>query len=172
MAQAPLPEPAAEAPVARMSPPVKKSSPLPAMLMTAVVVGGLAFGGMYYMNQKRLAKPAVEAPPEMEEVTYSLPNQTMNLADGDRHARCAAVLAFLEGVELGFLALLAYFSVTITERMQYQRMTVFDLPMSYVYFGVALGCILMFLRQAQIFWRNARIGWRRPHEMHSQVAAD
>ena len=35
-------------------------------------------------------------------------------------------------------ALLAYFSVTIVERMQFQRMTVFDLPMSCVYGGVAL----------------------------------
>ena len=32
-----------------------------------------------------------------------------------------------------FSALLAYFSVTIIERMDFQRMTVFDLPMSYVY---------------------------------------
>ena len=30
----------------------------------------------------------------------------------------------------------------ITERMHIQRMTVFDLPMSYVYGGVALGCFL------------------------------
>ena len=37
-----------------------------------------------------------------------------------------------------------------------QRMTVFDLPMSYVYAGVALGCFLMFVRQIQNVWRNAR----------------
>ena len=46
-----------------------------------------------------------------------------------------------------------------------QRMTVFDLPMSYVYGGVALGCFLMFLRQAQNVWRNARAGWRRPDDI-------
>ena len=51
-----------------------------------------------------------------------------------------ALLAFVDIVTLGFLALLAYFSVTITERMAFQRMTVFELPMSYVYAGVALGC--------------------------------
>ena len=37
-------------------------------------------------------------------------------------------------------------------------MTVFDLPMSYVYAGVALGCFVMLLRQMQNVWRNARRG--------------
>lgn len=74
----------------------------------------------------------------------------------------AVLLAFVDAVKLGFLGLLAYFSVTITERMDMQRMTVFDLPMSYVYAGVALGCFLMFARQAQNFWRNARNRWRTP----------
>ena len=44
-------------------------------------------------------------------------------------------------------ALLAYFSVLIVERMQLQRMTVIDLPMSFVYGGIALGCFLMLVRQ-------------------------
>jgi len=83
-----------------------------------------------------------------------------------------ALLAFIDIVKLLFLALLAYFSLTITERMDSQRMTVFDLPMSYVYAGVAVGCIGMFLRQAQNVWRNYKIGWRRPHDMHDQVIAD
>jgi TRAP-type C4-dicarboxylate transport system permease small subunit len=56
--------------------------------------------------------------------------------------------------------------------MTFQRMTVFDLPMSYVYYGVALGCIGMFIRQAQNVWRNYKTGWRRPHDMHDQVIAD
>ena len=50
----------------------------------------------------------------------------------------AALLAFVDIVKLGFIGLLAYLSVTIIERMDIQRMTVFDLPMSYVYAGVAL----------------------------------
>ena len=54
-----------------------------------------------------------------------------------------------------FLGLLAFVSWTITERMHYQRMTVFDLPMSYVYGGVAFGCFLMLMRQAINVWRNA-----------------
>ena len=44
--------------------------------------------------------------------------------------------------------------------MHYQRMTVFELPMSYVYAGVLVGCFLMFGRQAWMTWHNARKGWR------------
>ena len=64
---------------------------------------------------------------------------------------------------LAFLALLAYFSIKIVERMQMQRMTVVDLSMSFVYGAVVLGCFLMLLRQAQRVWRNARDGWRSAH---------
>ncbi len=52
------------------------------------------------------------------------------------------LLAFIDTVKLLFMGLLAYFSLTIVERMHYQRMTVFDLPMSLVYAGVVLGCVL------------------------------
>jgi TRAP-type C4-dicarboxylate transport system permease small subunit len=83
-----------------------------------------------------------------------------------------ALLALVDIVALGFLALLAYFSVTITERMASQWMTVFELPMSYVYAGVALGCWLMLLRQSQNVWRNMRSHWRRPHDMHKQIIPD
>lgn len=82
------------------------------------------------------------------------------------------LLFVLDMIKLGFIALLAFFSVTIIERMHYQRMTVFDLPMSYVYFGVGLGCFMMLFRQAYIVWCNARQRWRQPHEMHEQIAAD
>jgi len=82
------------------------------------------------------------------------------------------LLAAIDFITLGFLALLAYFSVTIIERMHYQRMTVFDLPMSIVYGGVGFGCFLMFARQAWIVWRNARDGWRKPHDPIQQVHAD
>jgi TRAP-type C4-dicarboxylate transport system permease small subunit len=80
--------------------------------------------------------------------------------------------AGIDIVKFLFLALLAYFSVTITDRMDSQRMTVFDLPMSYVYTGVAIGCIGMFIRQAQNTWRNYKAGWRQPHDMHDQPIAD
>jgi TRAP-type C4-dicarboxylate transport system permease small subunit len=68
--------------------------------------------------------------------------------------------ALIDTIVLAFLALLAYFAVLIVERMQFQRMTVIDLPMSLVYGGVALGCFLMLYRQVRHVWRNAREGWR------------
>jgi TRAP-type transport system small permease protein len=51
-------------------------------------------------------------------------------------------------------------------------MTVFDLPMSYVYGGVAFGCFLMFIRQAQNVWRHGRNGWKRPDDVTHQIAPD
>src|SRR5215216_4974634 len=60
----------------------------------------------------------------------------------------STLLALIDIVKLGFIGLLAYLSWTIIERMGIQRMTVFDLPMSYVYSGVAAGCFGMLLRQA------------------------
>src|SRR4029079_15015264 len=45
----------------------------------------------------------------------------------------ARVLVFVYCVKLAVLGLLAFVSWTIPERMHYQRRTVFDLPMSYVY---------------------------------------
>src|SRR4051812_34070085 len=84
----------------------------------------------------------------------------------------AALLALVDFIKLGFLGLLAYFSLTIVERMHMQRMTVFDLPMSYVYGGVAVGCFLMMIRQALNVWRNARERWSRPHDVTHQIVAD
>jgi TRAP-type C4-dicarboxylate transport system permease small subunit len=73
------------------------------------------------------------------------------------------LLAVVDLVTLGFVGLLAYFSTQIVGRMHVQRMSVVDLPMSYVYAGVVLGCILMLARQAQRTWHNARDGWREAH---------
>ena len=84
----------------------------------------------------------------------------------------STLLAFVDLIKLGFLGLLAWLSWMITERMGLQRMTVFDLPMSYVYGGVAFGCLGMFVRQAMNVWRNARIGWSRPDDVTHQIAAD
>src|SRR6476469_4888186 len=84
----------------------------------------------------------------------------------------SALLALVDFVTLGFMALLAYFSVTIIERMQAQTMTVFELPMSIVYAGVGLGCFMMLARQIQVVWRNAREGWRRAPEITEQIPVD
>ncbi|MBN9261113.1 MAG: TRAP transporter small permease [Hyphomicrobium sp.] len=70
------------------------------------------------------------------------------------------LLAIVDAIKLLFIGLLAYFSLMIVERMQWQRMVIIDLPMSIVYGGVALGCFLMLIRQGIIFFRNARDGWR------------
>src|SRR6187399_3228179 len=43
------------------------------------------------------------------------------------------LLALVDFITLGFIGLMAYFSVTIVERTHSQPMTVFDLPMSLVY---------------------------------------
>jgi len=82
------------------------------------------------------------------------------------------LLACLDLVKLGFLGLLAYFSVTIAERMHHQRMMVFDVPMSVVYGGVLAGCFMMFARQAVMTWKNAREGWKTPHDPLAQVHPD
>src|SRR5260370_2268304 len=67
----------------------------------------------------------------------------------------SALLALVDFVTLAFMALLAYFSVTIIERMHTQTMTVFELPMSIVYAGVGLCCFMMLGRQIQGVLRNA-----------------
>lgn len=60
---------------------------------------------------------------------------------------------------VSFMALLCWFSVTITERMHIQTMTVIEWPMSIVYAGVGLGCLLMLYRAGQVFFANARRRW-------------
>src|SRR5215216_135785 len=84
----------------------------------------------------------------------------------------AALLALVDFITLGFLALLAYFSVTIVERMHSQRMTVFELPMSIVYAIVGLGCFMMLARQIQVVWHNAREGWRRAPKVTETIHHD
>jgi len=84
----------------------------------------------------------------------------------------SALLALVDFITLGFMGLLAYFSVTIVERMHSQRMTVFDLPMSLVYGVVGLGCFMMLVRQAQVVWKNARDGWRRAPDVTEQIHPD
>jgi TRAP-type C4-dicarboxylate transport system permease small subunit len=83
-----------------------------------------------------------------------------------------ALFALVDIVTLTFMGLLAYFSISITERMQAQTMTVFDLPMSLVYGGVAFGCFLMVIRQAVTEWTHARQRWQRADDYTHQIPAD
>ena len=61
--------------------------------------------------------------------------------------------------------------MTIIERMRIQRMTVFDLPMSYVYGGVGVRLLPDVRPPGADVWRNARDGWRRPHDITEQIVA-
>jgi TRAP-type C4-dicarboxylate transport system permease small subunit len=71
------------------------------------------------------------------------------------------VLSFVVDVlVVGFVALLCWFSVAITQRMQIQTMTVIPWPMSIVYGGIGIGCLLMLWRAAQRFRDGMRRGWR------------
>ena len=84
----------------------------------------------------------------------------------------SALLALVDFITLAFMALLAYFSVTIIVRMHTQTMTVFELPMSIVYGGVGLGCFMMLARQIHVVWRNAREGWQRAPVVTEQISVD
>ena len=54
---------------------------------------------------------------------------------------------------------------TIIERMQFQRMTVFDLPMSYVYGGVALRLLPDARAPDPARLAQRADGWRKPHDV-------
>lgn len=66
----------------------------------------------------------------------------------------------IDVIVVGFVGLLVWYAWQVTERMEIQRMTVFDLSMSIVYGGVLLGCVLMLWRAVQMVVENARRGWR------------
>ncbi len=83
-----------------------------------------------------------------------------------------SLFALVDIVTLGFMGLLAYFSISITDRMQAQTMTVFDLPMSLVYGGVAFGCFLMVIRQAVTVWSHARQRWQKADDFVHQLPID
>ena len=80
------------------------------------------------------------------------------------------LLALVDLITLGFLGLLAYFSVLIVERMQMQRMTVFDLPMSIVYGGVALGCFLMLAARLSVSGATRATAGARPDDADDRSA--
>ncbi len=65
----------------------------------------------------------------------------------------------IDVMTVGFVALLCWFSISITERMHIQVMTVIEWPMSIVYAGVGVGCLLMLYRAVQAFIANAKRRW-------------
>jgi TRAP-type C4-dicarboxylate transport system permease small subunit len=82
------------------------------------------------------------------------------------------LFALVDFVTLGFMGLLAYFSISIIGRMHAQTMTVFDLPMSLVYGGVSFGCFLMLIRQAITVWTHARQRWQKADDYVHQLPID
>ncbi len=70
-------------------------------------------------------------------------------------------------VRLGFLGYATWLSIDLVPRMDNLRMTVVDLPMSYVYAVVAAGFAMMSFRAAQVSLRHWTRGWsslERPGE--------
>jgi TRAP-type C4-dicarboxylate transport system permease small subunit len=61
---------------------------------------------------------------------------------------------------VGFIGLLAWFSLAIIERMQIQRMTMIDASMSWVYAPISIAIFAMLLRAVMVLIGNARRGWR------------
>ena len=71
------------------------------------------------------------------------------------------ILRFVVDVlTVGFIGLLAWFSFTIVERMQIQRMTMIDASMSWVYVPISIAIFAMLARAVMGFIGNARRGWR------------
>jgi TRAP-type C4-dicarboxylate transport system permease small subunit len=78
-----------------------------------------------------------------------------------------AMSTLVDLIRLGFLGYATWLSVDLVPRMDNLRMTVVDLPMSYVYGFVAAGFTMMTFRAAQITVRHWKRGWsslERPGE--------
>lgn len=74
---------------------------------------------------------------------------------------------FVDIVRLGFLAYATWLSILLVPRMQNLKMTVIDVPMSYIYGFVTFGFAMMTFRAVQVTLRHWRQGWsvlERPGE--------
>ena len=82
-----------------------------------------------------------------------------------------ALSTFVDVVRIGFFGYVTWLGLELVPKMQNLKMTVVDLPMSYVYGMVTLGLALCCLRSVQVALRHWRQGWsvlERPAE--SEVA--
>lgn len=82
-----------------------------------------------------------------------------------------ALSTFVDLVRIGFFGYVTWLGLDLVPRMNNLKMTVIDLPMSYVYGMVTLGLALCCLRSVQVALRHWRQGWsvlERPAE--SEVA--
>jgi len=82
-----------------------------------------------------------------------------------------ALSTFVDVVRVLFLGYAVYLSALLIPKMQVLKMTVIDLPMSYVYGLVMLGFVMMTWRAIQVTVRHWRQGWsvlERPGEAETQ----
>ena len=82
-----------------------------------------------------------------------------------------ALSTFVDLIRIGFFGYVTWLGLDLVPRMNNLKMTVIDLPMSYVYGMVTLGLALCCLRSVQVALRHWRQGWsvlERPAE--SEVA--
>ena len=78
-----------------------------------------------------------------------------------------ALSTFVDVVRVGFFGYVTWLGLELIPKMQNLRMTVVDMPMSYVYGMVTLGLALCCLRSIQVTLRHWRQGWsvlERPAE--------
>lgn len=89
---------ASEAAAAPAAAPVKKKSPLPIMIVTALLVGPLAFGLFTFKQNGAKKKEALvekwEKTAPKVPASFALETITVNLADGDRYCRFTPVVYF------------------------------------------------------------------------------
>jgi TRAP-type C4-dicarboxylate transport system permease small subunit len=71
-------------------------------------------------------------------------------------------------LRIAFFAIATWYAWAVTEIMQFQRMVVIDLPMSYVYIFVVLGFAAMTIRSVQVAIRH----WRRGESDLTRAAVE
>ena len=81
-----------------------------------------------------------------------------------------ALSTFVDVVRILFFTYATYLAALLIPKMQNLKMTVIDLPMSYIYGFVAFGFVMMTFRAVQVGIRHWRQGWsvlERPGEVEA-----
>jgi TRAP-type C4-dicarboxylate transport system permease small subunit len=65
----------------------------------------------------------------------------------------------VDAVRIGFLGYATWLTFLLIPKMQNLKMTVIDVPMSYIYGFVAFGFVMMTFRSVQVAVRHWRQGW-------------
>ena len=83
-----------------------------------------------------------------------------------------ALLAFVDIIKLGFIGLLAYFSLDHHRAHEHPAHDGVRHVDELGLWRRRVGCFLMLSARRINVWRNARAGWRKPHDVTHQIAAD